>query len=191
MQKKVAIFLAEGFEEIEAVTVIDFLRRAEIPAFLVSITEELQVKGGHGLRLQADLPFSAFYAQAQSYSALVTPGGMQGVENLCKHTALLQVLKDCLLEENERCVAAICASPLFLQKIQLNKHFEGTCYPSLKEQVDFLDYHDQALVSTPKLITSQGPATSIAFSLALVERLSNKETAEKLAKESLYTKFFL
>lgn len=190
MQKKVAIFLAEGFEEIEAITVLDFLRRAEIPTYLVSNTEELQVKGGHGLLVQADLPFSAFYANAASYSALVTPGGMQGVENLLSHKALLDILKDCLAEESERFVASICASPLFLQKIQYNKHFEGTCYPSLKEKVDFLSYLDQAVVSTPKLITSQGPATSIAFSLALVERLKNKEAAHKLAEESLYHKFF-
>lgn len=185
---KVAVFLADGFEEVEAVTILDFLRRADIEALAVSVYDQETVKGKHQIVLKSDLKFSDFIQQSHEFAAFATPGG--NIEGLLNHEALGKFLKDLLLEKSERFLASICASPLLLEKIGLAEQFEGTCYPSVKEELSFAKYIDEAVVCSEKLITSQGPATSLSFTLALVERLRGKEKAQELARASLFEKFY-
>lgn len=185
---KVAVFLSQGFEEVEAVTILDFLRRADIQALAVSVDNQKEVQGKHGLILKSDLSYTDFQLESDSFQAFVTPGG--NIDGLLQHEDLGLLLKKVLLEASNRFVGSICASPLLIKKIGLSEQLVGTAYPAFKDELQLSKYVDQAVVVTEKWISSQGPATALAFTLALVERLRGQEIAERLAQASLFNKFY-
>ena len=134
--KESALFLAEGFEEIEAITVIDVLRRAEIPVKTVSITPSLQVKGAHGVVVEADTTFET--VTADDFDFLILPGGMPGTKHLDEN----KKLNDWLLAHVGRGgrVAAICAAPSVLGRLGLLKGKKATCYPGFESMLLGADF---------------------------------------------------
>ncbi|MFO0728688.1 MAG: DJ-1 family glyoxalase III [Myxococcota bacterium] len=177
---RVAVLLAEGFEEIEATTIIDVLRRAGIETVIVGVTGTL-VSGAHGIKLEADLPIAAAFQQKWDLVAL--PGGMPGATTLRDDPRVGQLLR----AQNERGgkLAAICAAPIALAKAGLLSGKRVTSFPGFRQELGAVEYVEAPVVIDANVITSRGPGTAIAFSLALVEALAGADKRESLAKALL------
>ena len=172
----VYVHLADGFEEIEALTVVDVLRRADIAVKTVSITRDKTVRGAHDIMVTADLLFQeADYGKCEM---IVLPGGMPGTANLAKHEGLAEQLSDFFL--SGKWLAAICAAPSVLGRLSLLKGKRVTSYPGYENQLIGAMYSEERVVRDGKLITSRGPGTAIEFSLELVKQLKNEQTAAAL-----------
>ena len=168
------VFLAEGFEEVEALTVIDLLRRAGIPLKTVSITTALQVTGAHGVTVKADLIFDNTLFKDAEW--LILPGGMPGATNLYEFGPLEGLLKAQLDSEKGR-IAAICASPaVVLGQLGLLKNEQATCYPGFEEMLEGAEVIDAPVVVSGKFVLGNGPANAMAWALTIIsETLGSQE----------------
>ena len=178
---KVAVILADGFEEIEALTVVDVLRRANITCHMVGF--EAQVTGSHAIQVQADRVFAG---DLSDYDMIVLPGGMPGSANLRDHELLIAELQKC--EQVGKKVAAICAAPIVLNRAGLLKDKVFTCYDGVQEQIADGHYRKETVVVDGQLTTSRGPATALAFAYNLVEQLGGD--ADALREAMLYRDVF-
>lgn len=179
---KVYIFLADGFEEIEALTVVDVLRRAKIDISMVSVTGSELVTGAHGITTVADLKFDD--TDYRDGDMLVLPGGMPGTVNLSKHDGLSRLLKE--FHEKGKDLAAICAAPRILGTKGLLTGRSATCYPGNEESLLGARFQEADVVIDGNIVTSRGMGTAIDFSLALVRKLTNEAEAGKLAEAIQY-----
>ena len=177
----VYVHLADGFEEIEALTVVDVLRRADIAAKTVSVTGEKTVRGAHDIKVEADLLFEE--ADYGNCAMIVLPGGMPGTANLVKHEGLAKQLN--AFAQSGKWLAAICAAPSVLGRMSLLKDKHVTSYPGYENQLIGAIYSEERVVQDGKLITSRGPGTAIEFSLELVKLLKNEQTAAALRKSMI------
>ncbi len=183
MKKRAFIFLAEGFEEIEAISSIDLLRRAGIDTQIIAMDENLEVLGANGIKLKADT--SITNVEKEEVDALVLPGGLPGADNLYASSALQTML----LKQNERkaLIAAICASPaVVLGTLGLLKGKNATCYPSFEDKMLEAKPSRLDVVKDEHIITGKGPALSIAFALAIIEALVGKEQRDTIAQGILF-----
>ena len=178
---KVAVILADGFEEIEALTVVDVLRRANITCHMVGF--EAQVTGSHAIQVQADRVFDG---DLSDYDMIVLPGGMPGSAHLRDNEQLIAELQKC--EQVCKKVAAICAAPIVLNRAGLLKDKEFTCYDGVQEQIADGHYRKETVVVDGHLTTSRGPATALAFAYNLVEQLGGD--ADGLREAMLYRDVF-
>lgn len=174
---KAFVFLATGFEEMEALGTVDILRRAGIDTVTVSITGEKVVAGAHNIPVQADcLMEEASFAGA---AALILPGGLPGATNLNNSTSVKEAL---LQQYREGCiVAAICAAPLVLGGLGLLKGRKSTCYPSFEEYLIGATPTGANVEVDGNVITGKGPGLVFDFGLALVEAIRGKAVAEEVA----------
>ena len=179
---KVYIFLAEGFEEIEALMVVDVLRRAKIEITMVSITGSELVTGAHGITTIADILFED--TDYQDADMLVLPGGMPGTVNLTKHDGLSRLLK--VFHDKGKDLAAICAAPRILGTKGFLNGKCATCYPGNEESLLGARYQDTDVVTDGNIVTSRGMGTAIDFSLSLVTKLKGEEDASRLAEAMQY-----
>ncbi len=177
----VYVHLADGFEEIEAITVVNVLRRADIPVKTVSITKGKSVRGAHDIPVTADLLYEE--ADYQKCEMIVLPGGMPGTINLEKHEGLTSQLSS--FAKEKKWLAAICAAPSVLGKLSLLKGKRATSYPGFQDQMIGAEYMEDHVVIDGKVITSRGPGTAIEFSLNLVELLKNEQISETVRKGML------
>ncbi len=177
MNKKVYIFLADGFEEIEAITPVDVLRRAEINVVTVSISENLQVKGAHNISVLADAKFTD--TDFSDADLLVLPGGMPGALNLNNHKSLIELLVD--FSSQGKLIGAICAAPFILGEQGLLKNRNATCYPGFEDKLKEANYTGSPLEVADHLITAKGVGAAMKFALQLVTMLKGKELANDLA----------
>ncbi|MEI0562329.1 DJ-1/PfpI family protein [Brachyspira pilosicoli] len=178
MSKKVLVPLAEGFEEVEAVTIIDILRRANIEVTTASLTDNLEVKGSHGIVLKADTILDKIINE--DFDAIALPGGMGGMNNLKNDKRIISKLQK--MYEAKKLVSAICASPIVLGEASVIKG-KYTCYPSCEIMVKGGEYVEKDLVViNDNVITSKGPATTVFFALELVKYLlgNNEEVSKGL-----------
>lgn len=182
MKKQVCVFLADGFEEIEGLTVVDLLRRAGIEVTTVSITDSLTIHGAHGIDVLADKLFDEVDFEKQDM--VVLPGGMPGTLNLGAHAGVKEVLEKA--NEAGKILAAICAAPSVLGKYGYLKGRKATSYPGFEPQLDCAEYLYDAVVVDGNVITSRGMGTAIPFSLVLIEQLLDAETATKLGEAIIY-----
>ena len=181
MGKKAVILLAIGFEEIEAVTVIDILRRAGIETIIAGL-DGINITGSHGITITADKKLSDL---KPDFDVVVIPGGMPGALHLHNSSEVNDFIKD--INAKGTLVAAICAAPsVVLAPIGILDNKSATCYPG--DQIDFgksTRYKNKAVVVDGNIITSQGPATAMEFAFAIVEKLIGKDTVKKLRKHAL------
>ncbi len=177
----ILIHLADGFEEIEAITIVDVLRRAKIHAKTVSIETGKNVRGAHDIMVEADLLFEE--ADYENCEMIVLPGGMPGTTNLGKHQGLAAQLKG--FAKDGKWLAAICAAPSVLGNLGLLKEVHATSFPGYQEQMPGADYTEERVVTDGKIITSRGPGTAMEFSLTLVELLKDSQTAAALRKSMI------
>lgn len=179
--KKVYVFLAEGFEEMEAVTPVDLLRRVNVDAKFVSITGDKAVTGAHGVTYMADLLFEEIEDDADM---LVLPGGMPGTTNLMAHEGLAELL---MKQYNDRkWVAAICAAPMVLGALGIVMGRFATIYPGMEEYLVGADLSSEEVCVSGNVITSRAPGTAVPFALKLIEVLVSESYAEHLKKEIVY-----
>lgn len=179
---KVYLFLATGNEEIEALTVVDLLRRAGISIETVSITGSLEVVGAHGICVKADRLFDE--ANFEDASMLVLPGGNPGYSNLGACEPLMQLVSDFLSSGKK--VAAICGAPTVLGKRNLLQGYTACCYPDMEDALLGANVSYEKVCVDRNLITSRGMGTAIDFSLEIIRILLNQETADKLATGIVY-----
>lgn len=182
MGKQVCVFLADGFEEIEGLTVIDLLRRAGITVMAVSITGRHMVHGAHGIVIEADKLFDNVDYKKQDM--VVLPGGMPGTLHLGEHEGVKQVLEQYYAEG--KYIAAICAAPSVLGKYGILKGRKATSYPGFEEALKGAIYVYDEVAVDDFVITSRGMGTAIAFSLKLIEKLIDVQKAEEIGKSIIY-----
>lgn len=181
MTKRAIIVLAEGFEEIEAITAIDVLRRAGIETVVAGL-DDLKVQGSHGLTVSADILLDK---AGSDFDACVFPGGMPGATHLGTSEKIQELIQK--MNSQKKLIAAICASPaIVLAPTGILKNKMATCYPGMQTYFDTdTSYKAEDMVIDGNIITSRGPGTALAFSLAIVEKLIGKETADKVRKATL------
>ena len=181
MNKRIAVHLANGFEEIEAISIIDVLRRAGLDVLTVSVTGKLEVNGAHQIKVLADELF-----ENVDYSRIymiVLPGGMPGAANLNAHEGLRQKIKMFVAENKQ--LAAICAAPLVFGNLGILEGRQAVCYPGFENQLKGADILQVPVVESGNIITGRGPGVAIQFALKLVEKLISAEKAELLASQML------
>lgn len=174
---RVLVPLATGFEEIEAVSIIDVMRRAGIDVIMGSLNETLLVNGANGITVQCDRPITGL--RSDELDMIVLPGGWGGTKALAHDETVQLLLKE--MDAKGKNIGAICAAPYALYTAGVLK--EGyTCYPSIEEQIDVAGYRgdESAVVQSGNIMTSRGPATAICFGLAIVKKLIGKEKYEEL-----------
>ncbi|MDR1976023.1 MAG: DJ-1/PfpI family protein [Campylobacteraceae bacterium] len=173
---KVLVPLAEGFEEIEAISIIDVLRRGGVEVVTAALLDK-SVKGANGVDVIADTLLSK--VEEGDFDIIVLPGGNEGHKNLAKNAKLLEMLK--AHEKAGKTLAAICAAPYVLKVAGVLKG-AYTCYPSMEEVIGREGHtsEQKVVVNSDNIITSQGPATAADFALAVLERLEGEVTAEAI-----------
>lgn len=180
--KKIAVFFAEGFEEIEALTVVDLCRRAEIQTELVSVTDSLQVTGAHEISVQMDKVLSE--VDFDSLDMLVLPGGMPGTLNLEQTPYLMEQVKR--FAAAGKYVAAICAAPSILGHMGLLKGKKACCYPGFEEALEGAEVTQNPCEIDENIITGRGMGCAIAFALKIIEKLENDDKAAKIGRGIIY-----
>ncbi len=173
-----AIFLATGFEEIEALTTVDLLRRAGIEVDMISISNKLEVEGGHGICVKANNKIENI--DFDSYDAFILPGGMPGTTNLGENKRLMKELVE--QNQKEKLVAAICAAPSLLGKIGILKGKNACCYPGYEKELLGANVRTHAVERDENIITSRGAGTAIDFALEIITTLAGEEQANICAK---------
>ena len=176
---KVLVPLASGFEEIEAVSIIDVLRRAGIEVTCAGV-EGVDVVGANGISIKADRLIDGL--SADDFDMIVLPGGVGGTEILTSNATVQRLLRE--FDEKNLLIGAICAAPVALDNAGVLK--DGfTCYPSFEDSIKASGYtSDKSVVETDNVLTSRGPATAICFALQIVKKLVGEETYKGL-KEGL------
>jgi 4-methyl-5(b-hydroxyethyl)-thiazole monophosphate biosynthesis len=183
MSKKGLVFLADGFEEVEAVTPVDYLRRAGIEVTAVSVSGSRTVTGAHGLPVVAGAIIADLPADA-AWDVLVCPGGMPGASNLAASAALVSLLK--AQAGAGRLVAAICAAPaVVLAPLGLLRGRRFTCYPGMEGSVSGAQWSADKVVTDGNIITGRGAGTAGLFAEAIIERVLGRTEAEKVAEAVL------
>ena len=183
----VNVYLATGFEEIEALTTVDILRRAGVDVQTVSIGDELTVCGAHGIKVCADILFPQ--ADHDACDMIVLPGGLPGATNLEAHGGLMAQVE--AFASSGRNVAAICASPgMVLAPHGVLEGKEATVYPGMEDRLTAggATPVDQGAVTAGNIITGKGPGFATEFALAILEKLAGKETADDVAEGFLVTR---
>lgn len=180
--KKVSVILADGFEEVEALTVVDLLRRARIYVDTVSITEEYTVHGSHGIHVQTEDLFEE--VNFVDSDMVVLPGGMPGTTNLDAHAGVRRVLKD--FADEGKWIGAICAAPTVLSNMGLLKGKRATCYPAMESQIQGAALTGASVTVDGNIVTSRGVGTAIDFALKLIEVLVGKDKSNEIAESIVY-----
>ncbi len=178
--KKAYIFLANGHEEVEALMVVDLLRRAGLDISTVSITDTKTVTSSHNVTYQADLLFSD--VEGTMADLVILPGGLPGTPNLRAFEPLMDMLR--AHHEAGKYVAAICAAPSVLAEIGILDGKKGTSYPGFGKDIE--NYVEEPVVVDGNVITGRGLGAAIDFGLALIELLIDKEKADAVSAAIMY-----
>ena len=179
---RVYIFLADGFEEVEGLTVVDLLRRAGAETVTVSISSTREVAGAHGISVMADRVFSE--VDFSGADMLVLPGGMPGTLNLKAYEPLVELLKDFYGKDGK--VAAICAAPSIFSELGFLKGRKATAYPSFLEKLDCAQATEDCVVVDGNVTTSRGVGTAIDFALCLISQLAGEVKAAEIAESIVW-----
>lgn len=176
------IFLAAGFEEIEALTVLDVMRRAGMDVKTVSITSEHNVTGAHGIPVKADLLYHEVDFITPEW--LIIPGGMPGAENLSKFGPLNTLLTN---QAQSGKIAAICAAPaVVLAPLGILDGKEATCYPGFEGRMTDAVRRDAPVIALDRLITANGPSSALRFALAIVANSMGESVAQEVGSGMLF-----
>jgi len=174
---RVLVPWADGLEELEAVTIVDVLRRGGVETVTVALGGSRAVKGSRGVTMQADALWGALDIDA--FDAIALPGGGKGTENLAADRRIIETVQ--AFDNAGKFVAAICAAPMVLAKAGILKGRTATCYPACAEALGDA-YDDSApVIADGTIITSRGPGTAMLFALVLVQHFAGDETAHRVA----------
>ena len=179
---KALVFLAPGFEEIEAVTIIDVLRRAQVNVSVAGLSAN-NIQGAHGINVVPDQSLEG--VSPQDYDAIICPGGSPGYKNLRNDKRVIRIIKNAY--DANKLVAGICAAPAILADAGILKDKNCTIYPGMENELLKAGGKpcQDDVVDDGKVITSRGPATAMSFAIKLVELLKGKKVADSVAKQLL------
>lgn len=176
------VFMADGFEEIEGLTVVDILRRARTEVRTVSVMGRKEIHGSHGIELLADALFEE--TDFSDAELLVLPGGLKGTQNLGAHEGLKKLLLEA--DRKKTGIAAICAAPSILGDLGLLSGKKAVCYPGFEERLTGAETLTVGAVTDGHITTGRGMGKAIEFSLELVRRLCGQEKADDIARSIIY-----
>ncbi|MEE3198606.1 MAG: DJ-1 family glyoxalase III [Planctomycetota bacterium] len=176
----ICVLLATGFEEIEAITVIDVLRRAELEVTILGVDGET-ISGSHGLQVATDQSLED--GLSLQWDAVVLPGGLPGATNLRDHPQVIELVRSTHSAGGK--LAAICAAPIVLGSAGVLQGRRATCYPGFEDGLEGAECSEERVVVDGNLTTSRGPGTSLDFALSLVAQLKDQESADTLRKGML------
>jgi 4-methyl-5(b-hydroxyethyl)-thiazole monophosphate biosynthesis len=179
---QVCVFLGSGFEEIEALTVVDILRRSNIEVTTVSIIGDLEVTGAHDITVVADKLFNDI--DYQEVQMLVLPGGMPGTRNLQNHKGLHKQLLQ--FERQKKWIAAICAAPGILGKMGFLQGKRAVCYPGVENQLTGASITKNKVEIDGNIITGRGMGTAIDFALQLTAVIKDEKLKEEVKASIVY-----
>lgn len=176
------IFLATGYEDVEMLTVVDMLRRANIEINMVSITGKLEVTSSHNVIIKANKLFKD--TDIDSADMLILPGGLLGTQNLLAY----KPLTDKLIEFNNsgKFLAAVCAAPSILGELGILKGKNATCYPGFEEKLTGAKYQKKPVIRDGNIITSRGMGTCIDFAGEIITTLDSAKKAEEVKAQIIY-----
>lgn len=176
----VYLFLADGFEEIEALTQVDYLKRAEIDVKMVGVTGEY-ILGAHGIQVKSDIGIDDV-EYTGDVKMLILPGGLKGMQNLWENKKVISMVEGAYADG--KYVAAICASPTIFAKMGILKGKKATCYPDMQDELvqNGAKVKDESVVSDGNIITARAAGASEEFAFELIKVLKGKEQAEKVGK---------
>lgn len=180
---KVYQFLANGFEEVEALAPVDILRRGGVEVTTVSITGDRVATGAHGIPVVADATFEDI-ADFSDADALLLPGGLPGATNLNDHEGVRAALL--AQDRSGKCVAAICAAPMVLGSIGILQGKTATCYPGFDKYLTGATYTGEMVTVDGNIVTGKGPGASFAFGYAILSRFVDGETVKELQQGMIY-----
>ena len=180
--KKAYLFFAEGFEEVEALTVVDILRRGKVNCITVSVSGDYDVTGSHGITIRADRLFDE--KDLTDGEMLILPGGMPGTNNLKAHTGLDKLIRE--YDKAGKYLAAVCAAPTVYGEKGLLEGKDATCYPGLEAGLKGANTKTDSVVCDGQYITSRGMGTCIDFGLKLLSILEGEEISETIGKAVVY-----
>ena len=180
--KKIGVFFAEGYEEIEALTVVDLCRRAGIEVSMVSVGAEKKATGSHNITVEMDQMFDE--VDFETLDMIVLPGGMPGTRNLEAHAGLMEKV-DAFFAAGKY-VAAICAAPSVFGHRGIVKGKKACCYPGFEKDMEGAAVSYESVCIDGNVITSRGMGTAIDFALAIIGVICDYEVADEKAKSILY-----
>ena len=178
--KKVLVPLADGFEAIEAVTIIDVLRRSGVEVVVAGLHEG-SAQGSHGVSVMPDQLIDR--VQGRDYDMVVLPGGQPGVDHLRQDARVIGLVRS--MKKEGKVIGAICAAPLVLRDAGLAAGIQLTSHPSVESELSASDYQKTRVVTDGKIITSRGPGTAMEFALTLVEILAGPQKVRELSAAML------
>lgn len=180
--KKVLVFIADGTEEIEVLTPVDFFRRAGIQVDLVAVKNTRKVRLAHQVYAGADKTIDDI--AGPDYDAFYIPGGMPGATNIRDNEKVIGLIKEA--ESQGKILAAICAGPIVLEAAGLLKDKNFTCYPGFEKEIKEGNFVDDLVVKDGNIFTGKGPAAAAKLSFALIEELLSKDQAEEIKDQTLF-----
>jgi 4-methyl-5(b-hydroxyethyl)-thiazole monophosphate biosynthesis len=172
---KVAVILADGFEEVEAMAIVDVLRRAEIEVTVAGLHEG-PVTSARNVKVIPDRLIDT--VAAENFDMLVLPGGQPGSDNLNADERVKALVRD--FHNKGKLTGAICAAPYVLANAGILEGKHATAYPTYSDRLGAALYEEKSVVADGTILTSRGPGTALCFGLAIVERLAGKETAQQI-----------
>ena len=178
---KIAVHLAEGFEEIEAISIVDVLRRAGLEVIMVSVANDLKVTGAHQIQVIADQLFDD--VNYDLVDMIVLPGGMPGAKNLNDNTGLKKQIEN--FNKKGKLLGAICAAPLVFGEMGLLKGKKATCFPGFEDYLHGAEITGASTEIAGNIITGKGPGVAIQFAINIVEMLLGSESAKQLTKQMI------
>ncbi len=181
MPRHALIILAQGHEEVEALTQVDLLRRAGIKVTVAGLGGT-EIKGAHDITILTNIALDTF---SEEFDAVILPGGMPGTDYLCESEDVTRILYEA--NDKELLCAAICAAPMALEKAGLLVGKKFTCYPSVAEKISSGEYIEKNVIVDGNIITSRGVGTAIPFALRIIETLLYREKAQEIASAILYS----
>jgi 4-methyl-5(b-hydroxyethyl)-thiazole monophosphate biosynthesis len=170
------MFLADGFEEVEALCPLDILRRAGLEVTTVGVGGKDVIRGAHGIIVHADIPDIMY--RDSSPDMIILPGGMPGSSNLDESRIVDSAL--CAAHRHGKYLAAICAAPMVLGKLGILQGKKATCYPGFETYLEGAEYTAQLVEQDGNIVTGKGPGAAIPFAMTLVEMLVGKEMRQEL-----------
>ncbi len=177
--KKVYVFLADGFEDVEALIPVDVLRRGGVDVTTVSISDFPLVTSAHGVNIEADIMFEQ--GDFSDADLIFLPGGMPGASNLFAHKGVCKVVVDQFAAGRK--VAAICAAPgVVLGQLGILEGKKATCYPGFEQMLDGATYTADLVTVDGNVTTAEGPAAAFPFAYELLAQLVDKKTSDQIAE---------
>jgi len=179
---KVYEFLANGFEEIEALAPVDILRRGGVDVKTVSVTASLAVESAHGITITADCHIDDI--DPTEADLLILPGGMPGAQNLLDHEGVCAAMVH--QHEEGKLIGAICAAPMVLGQLGILNGRRATCYPGFERLLDGADYTAELITVDGNITTGRGPGAAMEFGYQLLSNFATQEVIEEMKKRMIY-----